>query len=94
VGFLGYFVSLIIVGLVIGGLGRLVVPGPNPIGLWATFGVGLVGAVLGAIIGGILGLGAVSLIFEVAISAGLVYLVSGRGSNNRRILSSGRRRLR
>jgi uncharacterized membrane protein YeaQ/YmgE (transglycosylase-associated protein family) len=91
VGFLSYFVSLVIVGLVIGGLGRLVIPGPNPIGLWMTFGVGLVGAVLGAIIGGLIGLGAVSIVFEVAISAGLVYMVSGRGSN-RRMISSGRRR--
>jgi uncharacterized membrane protein YeaQ/YmgE (transglycosylase-associated protein family) len=31
---IGYLISLIIVGLVIGGLGRLIIPGPNPIGLW------------------------------------------------------------
>ncbi len=85
---LGYVISLVIVGFVIGGLGRLIVPGPNPIGLWATLGIGLVGAVPGGLLGAILGLGAFSIILEIAIAAGLVYRTSGR----RRTISSGRRR--
>ena len=85
---IGYFISLVIVGLVIGGLGRLIVPGPNRIGLGATLGVGLVGALLGGLLGRILGLGAISIVFELAISAALVYVVSGRN----RSLYSGRRR--
>ncbi len=84
---IGYLISLVIVGLVIGGLGRLLVPGPNPIGLWATLGVGLVGALVGGVLGGLLGLGLFSLVFEIGISAALVYRLSGR---NRR-LSSGSR---
>ena len=84
---IGYLISLVIVGLVIGGLGRLLVPGPNPIGLWATLGVGLVGALVGGVLGGLLGLGLFSLVFEIGISAGLVYRLSGQ---NRR-LSSGSR---
>jgi uncharacterized membrane protein YeaQ/YmgE (transglycosylase-associated protein family) len=43
--------SLAASGLVIGALGRLLVPGPNPMGLVATAGVGLAGALLGGIIG-------------------------------------------
>jgi uncharacterized membrane protein YeaQ/YmgE (transglycosylase-associated protein family) len=87
-GIIGYIVSLLIVGFVIGGLGRLIVPGPNPIGAGRTLGVGLIGAFVGGLIGGLLGMGIFAIIFEVAISAGLVYLVSGR---SRRLTSGGRR---
>jgi uncharacterized membrane protein YeaQ/YmgE (transglycosylase-associated protein family) len=87
VGFIGYLISLVVVGFIIGGLGRLIVPGPNPIGLWKTLGVGLAGALVGGLVGSILGLGAFSIILELAVSAGLVYFVSG----GRRSLYSGRR---
>ncbi len=87
-GSIGYIVSLVIVGFAIGALGRLVVPGPNPIGGWRTLGVGVIGAVLGSLVGGLLGIGIFTIAFEVAISAGLVYLVSGRG---RRLTMGGRR---
>lgn len=82
-GIIGYLVSLVIVGLIIGALGRLVVPGPNRIGLGATVLVGIVGSILGAVIGGLLGLGLISLVLEIGISAGLVYLVSGRSGGRR-----------
>jgi uncharacterized membrane protein YeaQ/YmgE (transglycosylase-associated protein family) len=82
VGILSYLISLVVVGLCIGGLGRLIVPGRNPIGLASTLGVGLAGSVFGAIVGAILGLGAISIVFELAISAGLVYAVSGRSGRN------------
>jgi uncharacterized membrane protein YeaQ/YmgE (transglycosylase-associated protein family) len=77
-GFVGFIVSLVIVGFIVGSLGRLVVPGPNPIGLKATLGIGLAGALLGGLIGGALGFGALSIVFEVAIAAGLVHAFSGR----------------
>ena len=51
-----YLISLVVVGLVLGALGRLIVPGPNRIGLWATLAVGLGGAILGGLIGGLIGL--------------------------------------
>ena len=86
-GIIGYLISLAIVGLVIGGLGRLIVPGPNPIGLLATMGVGLAGSILGAIVGGLLGLGVISIVFELAIAAGLVYVVSGRRGRTRELTS-------
>jgi uncharacterized membrane protein YeaQ/YmgE (transglycosylase-associated protein family) len=85
---IGSIISLLVLGFVVGGLGRLLVPGPNRIGLWVTFGVGLVGALAGGLLGGLLGLGVFSLVFEVIISAGLVYLVSGRSG---RLTLGGRR---
>lgn len=71
-------------GLIIGALGRLVVPGPNPMGIGATILVGWAGAFLGGLIGRLvlgwryrysLGLG---LIIAVACTAGIVYAVEGR----------------
>jgi uncharacterized membrane protein YeaQ/YmgE (transglycosylase-associated protein family) len=41
---------LAIGGLIIGGLGRLLVPGPNPIGLIRTALVGLAGSFLGGLV--------------------------------------------
>lgn len=41
---------LAIGGLIIGGLGRLLVPGPNPIGLFRTALAGLAGSFLGGLV--------------------------------------------
>ena len=84
---IGYIISLLIVGAIIGGLGRLVIPGPNPIGALRTLGFGLMGAFVGSLIGGLLGIGLFTIVFEVAVAAGLVYLVSGR---SHRLPSGGR----
>ena len=47
----GALVSTIVVGLIIGGLGRLVVPGRQRISLLATIFAGLIGAIVGGYIG-------------------------------------------
>ena len=86
-GIIGYILSLVIVGFVVGALGRLVVPGPNPIGAWRTLGVGLLGAFVGSLVGGLLGLGLFTVVLEVAVAAGLVYMSSGR---SRRLTPGGR----
>ncbi len=68
----------VIVGLIVGALGRLVVPGRNPIGLLMTIVLGIVGALAGGMISYALGLhGLLSLLVSVLVAAGLVYLVSG-----------------
>ena len=46
-----WLVSVVVVGLGVGALGRLVVPGPNPMGYVATALVGIAGSVLGAVVG-------------------------------------------
>jgi uncharacterized membrane protein YeaQ/YmgE (transglycosylase-associated protein family) len=40
-----------VIGLVIGALGRLAVPGPDPMPLWTTVLLGIGGAILGAVVG-------------------------------------------
>ena len=44
----------LVAGLVIGALGRLAVPGPNPMSIGATILVGLGGSIVGGIVGAIL----------------------------------------
>jgi uncharacterized membrane protein YeaQ/YmgE (transglycosylase-associated protein family) len=39
------------IGLVIGALGRLAIPGPDPMPLWTTMLLGIAGAILGAVVG-------------------------------------------
>ena len=47
----GDVLGLLLGGLVIGALGRFAVPGPDPMPLWATIGLGVVGAFVGGGIG-------------------------------------------
>jgi len=48
---LSLIVAMLIAGFVIGALGRLVVPGPNPMGIFSTILVGLAGSFAGGIVG-------------------------------------------
>jgi uncharacterized membrane protein YeaQ/YmgE (transglycosylase-associated protein family) len=43
--------EIVLTGLVVGALGRLVVPGPNPMGIGTTILVGLAGSLLGGLLG-------------------------------------------
>jgi uncharacterized membrane protein YeaQ/YmgE (transglycosylase-associated protein family) len=43
--------SVLVVGLLIGWLARLAVPGPDPMPIWLTVAIGLVGTVVGGLIG-------------------------------------------
>jgi uncharacterized membrane protein YeaQ/YmgE (transglycosylase-associated protein family) len=43
-------VGLMLSGLIIGAIGRLVVPGRNPIGLLGTIGAGIAGSFLGGLV--------------------------------------------
>jgi uncharacterized membrane protein YeaQ/YmgE (transglycosylase-associated protein family) len=68
---IGRLIALIIVGLIVGALGRLFHPGHDPIPIWLTILIG-VGAtiVAGLLIGGVLGF-----ILAVLIAIGLVAVV-------------------
>ena len=104
---LSYLFALIVSGLIIGALGRLAVPGRNPMGIGMTILLGIGGSLLGGLVTRALGLGtSFSFIAAVLAAAGLVYLVSGRqrrgllggrssgilGSRRGGVLSGGRRR--
>ena len=76
---ISYLFALIVSGLVIGALGRLAVPGRNPMGIGMTILLGIGGSLLGGLVTRALGLGtSFSFLAAVLAAAGLVYLVSGR----------------
>ena len=86
---ISYLFALIVSGLIIGALGRLAVPGRNPMGIGMTIALGIGGSLLGGLVSRALGLGtSFSFMAAVLAAAGLVYLVSGR---QRRGLLGGRR---
>lgn len=48
---LGLIITLLIIGLIAGAIARLLVPGPDPIGIAGTIVVGIVGSFVGGFIG-------------------------------------------
>ena len=46
-----YIIGLILSGLIIGALGRLVIPGPNPMSIPMTILIGIGGSLVGGLIG-------------------------------------------
>lgn len=79
VGLIGYIISLVITGLLIGALGRLAIPGPNPMSIGLTILVGIGGAIAGSIIAALLAAGLLlAIILQVLCAAGIVYLMQRR----------------
>jgi uncharacterized membrane protein YeaQ/YmgE (transglycosylase-associated protein family) len=81
---LGLIISAIVVGLIIGALGRLVVPGRQDMSIWLTIAIGIAAALIGSLIASALGVGEtrgidwIKLIIQVALAAAGVALVAGR----------------
>jgi len=76
----GALISTFIVGLFIGALGRLVIPGRQRISLLATFFAGLIGAIVGGYIGDrVLYVGGfATTLLEIGVSALVVAAFSSR----------------
>lgn len=74
-------ISTIVVGLIIGALGRLVIPGQQPIGLLATIVCGLSGSIIGGFVGQhILDAGGfATVLLEIVVAAITVVVVSRAG---------------
>jgi uncharacterized membrane protein YeaQ/YmgE (transglycosylase-associated protein family) len=71
---IGFIVFLVLFGLVVGALARLALPGPDPMGIVATIGLGLGGAFLGGILAHIfLGTGG-GIVFAVIGAILILYL--------------------
>jgi uncharacterized membrane protein YeaQ/YmgE (transglycosylase-associated protein family) len=67
-----------LIGLVIGGLARLILPGRQEIGLLATAAAGVAGSILGGIVGHALDVGSLlQVVIAVAVAAGLVAVLGG-----------------
>jgi uncharacterized membrane protein YeaQ/YmgE (transglycosylase-associated protein family) len=79
-------ITALIVGLIIGALGRLVVPGKQNIPIWLTLVIGVVAALLGTVIARAVGVSDtrgidwIELLFQVVLAAIGVALVAGLSS--------------
>jgi uncharacterized membrane protein YeaQ/YmgE (transglycosylase-associated protein family) len=89
---LGLIISAIVVGLIIGALGRLVLPGRQDMPIWLTILIGIVAAILGTLLANALGVGStrgidwIELVIQVALAAAGVARVAGRYAPSRRRL--------
>ncbi len=80
---LGLIIGYIIIGLIVGALARLVIPGRQSMGIGLTILLGVVGAVIGGLVTrAIIGSGhsIITFIVSVVLAAVLVYLVSSMGA--------------
>lgn len=67
-------IFLVIWGLVVGALARLALPGPDPMGILATIGLGLAGSLVGGLIAGLLWARTAGFIFSVIGAILVLYL--------------------
>ena len=67
-------VFLVLWGLVVGALARLALPGPDPMGILATIGLGLAGSFVGGLLAGLLWARSAGFIFSVIGAILLLYL--------------------
>jgi uncharacterized membrane protein YeaQ/YmgE (transglycosylase-associated protein family) len=84
-------IAMLVGGLIIGALGRLLVPGPNPMSIWATIGVGILGSLVGGLLGRLaFGMryryaGGLAFVISVICTAFIVAAVSRRGRRPRHL---------
>ncbi len=72
-GFIGAIIGTIIVGAIVGALGRLILPGGQDIGIVKTIGLGVVSAfIVGLILGNVNAV--VAIIVSALVAAGLLWL--------------------
>jgi uncharacterized membrane protein YeaQ/YmgE (transglycosylase-associated protein family) len=73
---ISYLIGLAFSGLIIGALGRLAIPGRQPMGCLMTILVGLGGSFVGGLVGNLLFNRPGGLILAVLCSAGIVYVLT------------------
>ena len=74
---LAFVLAVALSGLVVGALARLAVPGPDPMSIWRTIALGIVGSFLGGLIAGLVGVGG-SGIFLLAFAGAVLLLIGYR----------------
>jgi uncharacterized membrane protein YeaQ/YmgE (transglycosylase-associated protein family) len=83
-------ISALIIGAIIGALGRLVVPGRQSMPVWLTVVIGIVAALLGSVVAGALGVETtpgvdwIEIFIQVIFAAIGVAIVAGASGRGRR----------
>jgi uncharacterized membrane protein YeaQ/YmgE (transglycosylase-associated protein family) len=86
-------VAILISGLVIGALGRLAVPGPDPMPIWLTILLGIVGSIIGGMVAVAIGLGVGGIFVASVFAATLIVIAYRRVVQKRGITGPDARRL-
>lgn len=79
--------GVLLLGLIVGALARLALPGPQPLGCLGTVAVGVAGAVVGGFLGQVLGVRGPLLSWVMAVVGAILVLLalnSLRGGISRR----------
>ena len=74
---LGDVLAILVSGLVIGALGRLAVPGPDPMPIWLTIALGIVGSIVGGVAAVSFGWG-VGAVFVLSVLAATLLVITYR----------------
>jgi uncharacterized membrane protein YeaQ/YmgE (transglycosylase-associated protein family) len=86
-----FILALALAGLIVGALARLAVPGPDPLSIWATIALGVVGSFVGGLIARLLGMDAAGILLMV-IGAVLVLVAYRKLVQHRPITGPGAHR--
>ena len=65
---IGAVIFWIIIGLIAGALGKLIMPGDDPGGIFVTMLIGIAGAILGGFLTSLIGLGEGGLIWTIIVA--------------------------
>lgn len=89
---LSEILAILLTGLVVGGLGRLAVPGKDPMPLWLTILIGVAGAFVGGAIAVALGFG-IGGIFVISVLVATLIVIAYRRIIQKRTVTGPRSRL-
>ncbi|HWC25188.1 MAG TPA: hypothetical protein VG474_01270 [Solirubrobacteraceae bacterium] len=70
-----YLIVLCVIGLVVGALARLALPGRDPMSIWQTIAIGIGGSLLAGIVARLLFNSGAGFLLSVIFAAAIVYLV-------------------
>jgi uncharacterized membrane protein YeaQ/YmgE (transglycosylase-associated protein family) len=85
-----FILVLALTGLIVGGLARLAVPGPDPMSIWMTMGIGLVGSLGGGLVSRLFLGGYLAFLLSLVVAVLLV--IGYRRSQGRDVWGPGARR--
>jgi uncharacterized membrane protein YeaQ/YmgE (transglycosylase-associated protein family) len=90
---LGDVVAILLTGLVVGALGRLAVPGRDPMPLWLTVLIGIAGSILGGVVAIAIGFG-LGGVFVLSVLAATLLVIAYRRIFQKRTVTGPGSRLR
>jgi uncharacterized membrane protein YeaQ/YmgE (transglycosylase-associated protein family) len=88
-----FVLSVLVGGLIVGLVARLAVPGPDPMSIWRTIVLGILGSLFGTLIAALVGMGNAGGLIFALIGAVVLLILYRRIFQHRGITGPGARRL-